>query len=92
MSADGQISDLPAAARRWVESKLGSPVVSARPLTGDWTSTMLAVTTDDGAEAVVRIMTKEPWLAFCDRAPGTRICGPAATCDLADPRTPKHRR
>ena len=25
---------------------------------------MLAVTTDDGAEAVVRFMTKEPWLTF----------------------------
>lgn len=55
---------LTAPAQRWVESQLGRPVVDAEALSGGWTSTMLALTLDGGAEVVLRLMTKEPWLTF----------------------------
>jgi len=49
-----------AAALRWAERVLGR-VMAARELAGGWTSTMLVVTGEDGAEAVLRLMTREPW-------------------------------
>ncbi|GAA1650756.1 phosphotransferase family protein [Actinoplanes couchii] len=45
----------------WAESAWHRRIVDVRPLTGGWTSTMLALTADDGERAVLRLMTKEPW-------------------------------
>ena len=45
----------------WAGSVLGSPVVSADPLEGGLTSTMLALCDEAGAESVLRLMTNEPW-------------------------------
>lgn len=47
-------------ARSWVEDRTGS-VVGVRELRGGWTSTMLALTPEQGDEVVLRLMTKEPW-------------------------------
>jgi aminoglycoside phosphotransferase (APT) family kinase protein len=44
----------------WVE-EAGHAVTSARELTGGWTSTMLALSTDSGEDLVLRLMTREPW-------------------------------
>ncbi|MBM2615772.1 aminoglycoside phosphotransferase family protein [Actinoplanes sp. LDG1-06] len=44
----------------WVEP-VWRRVASAQPLHGGWTSTMLRLTADDGGQAVLRLMTKEPW-------------------------------
>ena len=46
----------------WAGSVLGSQVVSADPLDGGMTSTMLALRDEAGTEAVLRLMTNEPWL------------------------------
>lgn len=51
---------LSADVRKWVESTLG-PVTNVRELSGGMTSTMLALTSDDGDEVVLRLMTNEPW-------------------------------
>lgn len=37
------------------------PVTDVTTLTGGWTSTMLALTGEDGEQAVVRLMTRQPW-------------------------------
>ena len=44
----------------WSAATLGS-LTGASELSGGWTSTMLALATDDGDEAVLRLMTREPW-------------------------------
>lgn len=44
----------------WVEATIG-PLAGVRELRGGWTSTMLALTGEDGAEHVLRLMTNEPW-------------------------------
>jgi aminoglycoside phosphotransferase (APT) family kinase protein len=36
-------------------------VVEVRPLVGGWTSTMLRLIASDGDEAVLRVLTREPW-------------------------------
>ena len=46
----------------WAGSVLGSQVVSADPLDGGMTSMMLALRDEAGTEAVLRLMTNEPWL------------------------------
>jgi aminoglycoside phosphotransferase (APT) family kinase protein len=45
----------------WAAAALGSPLVAAEPLEGGWTSAMLALTTQNGRRAVLRLMVKEPW-------------------------------
>lgn len=45
----------------WSGSQVDSPVVGHVPLAGGMTSTMLALSHADGAESVLRLMTKEPW-------------------------------
>jgi len=45
----------------WAGSVLGSPVVDAHPLAGGMTSTMLALRDEADGEAVLRLMTEEPW-------------------------------
>ena len=45
----------------WAAEAWGRPVAAARPLTGGWTSTMQVLEAPDGARAVLRLMTKEPW-------------------------------
>lgn len=49
------------AAVAWAGERWGRRVARVRALRGGWTSTMLRLTADDGAEAVLRLMTKEPW-------------------------------
>lgn len=48
------------AALQWAKDVIG-PVTGVRELTGGWTSTMLALTSDAGDEFVLRLMTREPW-------------------------------
>jgi aminoglycoside phosphotransferase (APT) family kinase protein len=55
---DGHLSTQP---MRWAAERLGSPIVESSPLSGGWTSTMLALTTARGDRAVLRLMTNEPW-------------------------------
>ena len=45
----------------WAARAWGRDVVAARPLAGGWTSTMLRLTAADGAEAVLRVLTRDPW-------------------------------
>ncbi|MBU2665354.1 aminoglycoside phosphotransferase family protein [Actinoplanes bogorensis] len=45
----------------WAESVWPRRVVEARVLVGGWTSTLVGLTGEDGAQAVLRLMTKEPW-------------------------------
>ncbi|RYC14826.1 phosphotransferase family protein [Nocardioides zhouii] len=45
----------------WAGSVLGSRVVSADPLDGGMTSTMLALRDEAGTVSVLRLMTNEPW-------------------------------
>ncbi|RLV48898.1 aminoglycoside phosphotransferase family protein [Nocardioides mangrovicus] len=49
------------AAIDWAADHLSSPLRSVEPLAGGMTSTMLALTTLDGEEAVLRLITREPW-------------------------------
>ncbi|RYB92895.1 aminoglycoside phosphotransferase family protein [Nocardioides oleivorans] len=51
------------AALDWAGASLDSPVVSSQPLEGGMTSSMLALTHEDGTETVLRLMTHEPWRA-----------------------------
>lgn len=44
----------------WAERHLGA-IRDVRRLEGGWTSTMLRLTPADGADAVLRLMTNEPW-------------------------------
>ena len=44
----------------WV-SEASGPLTQVDQLSGGWTSTMLAVTTEGGDELVLRLMTREPW-------------------------------
>lgn len=45
----------------WAEAVWQRRVVEVCRLTGGWTSTMLALTADDGERAVLRLMTRQPW-------------------------------
>lgn len=45
----------------WASSVLERPVVAHEQLAGGMTSTMLALRDDSGGEAVLRLMTEEPW-------------------------------
>jgi len=45
----------------WAGEVLGDVVADVRPLAGGITSTMLALTTASGDQAVLRLMTNEPW-------------------------------
>jgi Ser/Thr protein kinase RdoA (MazF antagonist) len=45
----------------WAESVLGEPVVAVERLSGGLTSTMLSLTDRSGRQAVLRLMTNEPW-------------------------------
>lgn len=47
-------------ALQWAKDVIG-PITGVRELTGGWTSTMLALTSDTGDEVVLRLMTREPW-------------------------------
>lgn len=44
----------------WSSAVIGS-LARASELSGGWTSTMLALATEDGDEAVLRLITREPW-------------------------------
>jgi aminoglycoside phosphotransferase (APT) family kinase protein len=48
------------AALEWAAGVIG-PITGVRELTGGWTSTMLALTSDRGDDVVLRLMTREPW-------------------------------
>ena len=48
------------AAMTWATTHIGS-IAGVRRLEGGWTSTMVCLTTERGDEAVLRLMTKEPW-------------------------------
>ena len=48
------------AALAWAEGVIG-PVSAVRELSGGWTSTMLALTTEGDEDIVLRLMTREPW-------------------------------
>jgi aminoglycoside phosphotransferase (APT) family kinase protein len=50
-----------ARATGWAERVWGRPVTAATPLRGGWTSTMLRLTAADGEQAVLRLLTREPW-------------------------------
>lgn len=45
----------------WAESQWRRRIIDVQRLRGGWTSTMLRLTGDDGAQAVLRLMTKDPW-------------------------------
>ncbi|MGZ4533974.1 MAG: phosphotransferase family protein [Nocardioidaceae bacterium] len=45
----------------WAAQAWGRTVHDVSRLSGGWTSTMLGLTATDGARAVLRLMTKEPW-------------------------------
>ena len=45
----------------WAERAWGRLVRDAVPLPGGWTSTMLRLTAAGGEQAVLRVMTREPW-------------------------------
>ncbi len=45
----------------WAEQELGRAVLEVEPLSGGWTSTMLKLTDESGAQSVLRLMTNEPW-------------------------------
>lgn len=47
-------------ALEWAASEVGA-LSRVAPLHGGWTSTMVHLTTQQGDEAVLRLMTKEPW-------------------------------
>ena len=49
------------AAVAWAERAWGRQVRDVVPLHGGWTSTMLRLTADDDEQAVLRVMTREPW-------------------------------
>jgi prepilin-type processing-associated H-X9-DG protein len=44
----------------WAARTIG-PITRVRQLSGGWTSTMLALSTESGEELVLRLMTQEPW-------------------------------
>jgi aminoglycoside phosphotransferase (APT) family kinase protein len=65
LTADGlDVTD----ALTWSSAVVGA-LDRVTELSGGWTSTMLALVTEDGDEAVLRLMTREPW----------RTHGPALT-------------
>ena len=45
----------------WAERSWGRRVASVTPLRGGWTSTMLRLGAADGAQAVLRLLTRDPW-------------------------------
>ena len=49
------------AAVSWAETAWGRSVATVRPLSGGWTSDILRLTADTGDQAVLRLMTREPW-------------------------------
>ena len=67
----------------WAGSALGSPVVSADPLDGGMTSTMLALRDEAGTASVLRLMTNEPW-----RTHGAELAARERTAQLALAGTP----
>jgi aminoglycoside phosphotransferase (APT) family kinase protein len=52
---------VPDAALAWVAHALGSPVLTANPLTGGVASRMTALRTEDGRQAVLRQLVADPW-------------------------------
>lgn len=50
-----------AGVRAWAESVLGTAITEVAELSGGITSTMLALTISSGEQAVLRLMTREPW-------------------------------
>ena len=60
------------AALTWV-ARMTGPITGVRELSGGWTSTMLALSTESGDDLVLRLMTREPWRSH---GPGltTREC------------------
>lgn len=57
LTADGlDLTD----AMNWCSAAIGD-LTRVSELSGGWTSTMLALVTEDGDEAVLRLMTREPW-------------------------------
>lgn len=48
----------------WAESELGDRVLDAVPMPGGLTSTMLALRCAGGRQAVLRLMTNEPWRTY----------------------------
>lgn len=77
------------AARRWAESVLDAPVVSATRLTGGVASRMLLLRTAHGRDAVLRQMVTEPYRRFAEGLL-TRECGiqgMLSDTDLPVPRT-----
>ena len=54
-------SDVDATAAVTWAQRVGGPVVGTQELEGGWTSTMLALTREVGADLVLRLMTREPW-------------------------------
>jgi aminoglycoside phosphotransferase (APT) family kinase protein len=73
----------------WAGSVLGSPVVSADPLEGGLTSTMLALRDEAGTESVLRLMTNEPWrthgaeLSARERAAQLELTGTAVPAPVS---------
>jgi aminoglycoside phosphotransferase (APT) family kinase protein len=55
-----EVSTAPTAVA-WAARAWGRDVVAAQPLAGGWTSTMLRLTAADGDEAVLRVLTRDPW-------------------------------
>jgi aminoglycoside phosphotransferase (APT) family kinase protein len=49
--------------RAWAEAVLGAAITDVVELSGGITSTMLALTDASGQQAVLRLMTKDPWRA-----------------------------
>jgi len=45
----------------WTADVWGRRIVDVARLTGGFTSTMLRLTAEDGSQAVLRLMTREPW-------------------------------
>jgi aminoglycoside phosphotransferase (APT) family kinase protein len=59
--ADHAAAGLGPAAAAWVQSASGAPVVRAAPLTGGYSSRMLALEHADGRSTVLRQLLLEPW-------------------------------
>lgn len=55
------MSDVVRQAISWAEDVWERRIHDSQALRGGWTSTVLRVTSRDGEQAVLRLMTKEPW-------------------------------
>ena len=49
------------AAVAWAQAAWGRPVVNVSRLSGGWTSDMFRLTADTGEQAVLRLMSRDPW-------------------------------